>query len=174
MDRDVLMEREMLQELGKFENIDVVFDIFECRNSLANYIINEKFLPQLKELAADKGFQMLDIQKNWMEEAWAGLSFLNKNWKYYKLSFEFEQCPIGNLIFGFQKHDVNAFVDSEQELINRYKPYSVGNGWIYKGFEGHRYWNNREAIKDLLNGRTLRAFERMFDEAIICTKGLEV
>lgn len=174
MEKDVLMEKEMLQELGKQENIDAVFDIYESRNDLINYIINERFLPKLKELAENKGFQMLDIQKNWMEEAWAGLSFLKKEWKYFKLSFEFEQCPIGNLIFGFQKHDAKVFVESEQKLIERYAPYAVSNGWIYKGFEGHRYWNNREAIRDLLNGKTLRIFERMFDEAIVCAKGLDV
>lgn len=174
MEQELIMEREMLEILGRKENIDAVFDIFESRDSLINYIINEVFLPDLKKLVEGKGFKMQEVQKNWMYEDWAGVSFINERWKNFKLSFEFESRPIGNLIFGFQTHINEEEIKSWQELVNRYKPYAVGNGWIYKGFEGHRYWNNREAIKDLLNGRTLRVFDKMFDDAIICARGLDM
>jgi len=174
MEQDIILEREMLQILGKKENIDAVFDIFESKDNLINYIINEVFLPELRTLAERKGFKMQDGQKNWMCEDWAGISFINDQWKYFKLSFEFENRPIGNMIFGFQTHSNEEEIKSWAELVNRYKPYDTGNGWIYKGFEGHRYWNNREAIKDLLNGRTLRVFDKMFDDALLCSKGLEL
>ena len=46
--------------------------------------------------------------------------------------------------------------------------------WIHKDFIGNKNWNNSQAIKDLLNGKTLNNFSIMFDEAIDCVKGLDI
>ena len=46
--------------------------------------------------------------------------------------------------------------------------------WIHKDFIGNKNWNNSQAIKDLLNGKTLNDFSRMFDEAIDSVKGLDI
>ena len=98
--------KELLDILSKEENLDAVYDIANNKNIVVNRIINEVFIPKLRDLAESKGLTMGDnCTENWMEESWAGASFYNPKWKYLKLVFEFERRGLGRLIFGFHAKD---------------------------------------------------------------------
>lgn len=87
------------------------------------------------------------------------------------------------MIFGFvckgygKRSDIPASiwekVQEHYSISSKIKDWDNGL-WIHKDFIGNKNWNNSQAIKDLLNGKTLNDFSRMFDEAIDCVKGLDI
>ena len=172
--------KELLDILSKEENLDAVYDIANNKNIVVNRIINEVFIPKLRDLAESKGLTMGDnCIENWMEESWAGASFYNPKWKYLKLVFEFERRGLGSLIFGFHTKDEDGVkredVKDWEKVQKNYSTKDVNNQcWIWKDFNGNQYWDNASGIKDLLNGKTLNNFSIMFDEAIDCVKGLDI
>ena len=172
--------KELLDILCKEENLDAVYDIANNKNIVVNRIINEVFIPKLRDLAESKGLTMGDnCIENWMEESWAGASFYNPKWKYLKLVFEFERRGLGSLIFGFHTKDEDGVkredVKDWEKVQKNYSTKEVNNQyWIWKDFNGNQYWDNVSGIKDLLNGKTLNNFSIMFDEAIDCVKGLDI
>ena len=172
--------KELLDILCKEENLDAVYDIANNKNIVVNRIINEVFIPKLRDLAESKGLTMGDnCIENWMEESWAGASFYNPKWKYLKLVFEFERRGLGSLIFGFHTKDEDGVkredVKDWEKVQKNYSTKDVNNQcWIWKDFNGNQYWDNASGIKDLLNGKTLNNFSIMFDEAIDCVKGLDI
>ena len=172
--------KELLDILSKEENLDAVYDIANNKNIVVNRIINEVFIPKLRDLAESKGLTMGDnCIENWMEESWAGASFYNPKWKYLKLAFEFEHKGLDFLIFGFRPKDEDGVkredVKDWEKVQKNYSTKDVNNQcWIWKDFNGNQYWDNASGIKDLLNGKTLNDFSIMFDEAIDCVKGLDI
>ena len=172
--------KELLDILCKEENLDAIYDIANNKNIVVNRIINEVFIPKLRDLAESKGLTMGDnCIENWMEESWAGASFYNPKWKYLKLVFEFERRGLGSLIFGFHTKDEDGVkredVKDWEKVQKNYSTKDVNNQcWIWKDFNGNQYWDNASGIKDLLNGKTLNNFSIMFDEAIDCVKGLDI
>lgn len=172
--------KELLDILCKEENLDAIYDITNSKNIVVNRIINEVFIPKLRDLAESKGLTMGDnCIENWLEESWAGASFYNPKWKYLKLAFEFEHKGLDFLIFGFHAKDEDGVkredVKDWEKVQNNYSTKDVNNQcWIWKDFNGNQYWDNASGIKDLLNGKTLNDFSIMFDEAIDCVKGLDI
>ena len=172
--------KELLDILCKEENLDAIYDIANNKNIVVNRIINEVFIPKLRDLAESKGLTMGDnCTENWMEESWAGASFYNPKWKYLKLVFEFERRGLGRLIFGFHAKDEDGVkredVKDWEKVQKNYSTKEVNNHyWIWKDFNGNQDWDNASGIKDLLNGKTLNNFSIMFDEAIDCVKGLHI
>lgn len=172
--------KELLDILSKEENLDAIYDIANNKNIVVNRFINEVFIPKLRDLAENKGLTMGDnCTENWMEESWAGASFYNPKWKYLKLAFEFEHKGLGFLIFGFRPKDEEGVkredVKDWEKVQKNYSTKDVNNqSWIWKDFNGNQYWDNASGIKDLLNGKTLNDFSRMFDEAIDSVKGLDI
>lgn len=172
--------KELLDILSKEENLDAIYDIANNKNIVVNRIINEMFIPKLRDLAESKGLTMGDnCTENWMEESWAGASFYNPKWKYLKLVFEFERRGLGRLIFGFHAKDEDGVkredVKDWEKVQKNYSTKDVNNQyWIWKDFNGNQDWDNASGIKDLLNGKTLNVFSIMFDEAIDCVKGLDI
>lgn len=172
--------KELLDILSKKENLDAIYDIANSKNIVVNRFINEVFIPKLRDLAESKGLTMGDnCTENWMEESWAGASFYNPKWKYLKLAFEFEHKGLGFLIFGFRPKDEDGVkredVKDWEKVQKNYSTKDVNNqSWIWKDFNGNQYWDNASGIKDLLNGKTLNDFSRMFDEAIDSVKGLDI
>lgn len=172
--------KELLDILCKEENLDAIYDIANNKNIVVNRIINEVFIPKLRDLAESKGLTMGDnCTENWMEESWAGASFYNPKWKYLKLVFEFERRGLGRLIFGFHTKDEDGVkredVKDWEKVQKNYSTKDVNNQyWIWKDFNGNQDWDNASGIKDLLNGKTLNVFSIMFDEAIDCVKGLDI
>ena len=172
--------KELLDILSKEENLDAIYDIANNKNIVVNRIINEVFIPKLRDLAESKGLIMGDnCTENWMEESWAGASFYNPKWKYLKLVFEFERRGLGSLIFGFHTKDEDGVkredVKDWEKVQKNYSTKDVNNlCWIWKDFKGNQDWDNASGIKDLLNGKTLNNFSIMFDEAIDCVKGLDI
>ena len=170
---------EMMQILCKANNIDAVFDIFNSRDEFLNYVINNYFIPRLKNLAKDKGFELKTDTIDWIGTSYAGGNLYREDWKYFTLSFEFEKRGLGNLILGFlkkanyERSDINAW----EELQERFQSRDRRNkNWIWKYFEGYTDWNNKEVIKDLLddNSKTIADFSAMIDFALECAEGLEL
>ena len=172
--------KELLDILSKEENLDAIYDIANNKNIVVNRFTNEVFIPKLRDLAESKGLTMGDnCTENWMEESWAGASFYNPKWKYLKLAFEFEHKGLGFLIFGFRPKNEDGVkredVKDWEKVQKNYSTKDVNNqSWIWKDFNGNQYWDNASGIKDLLNGKTLNDFSRMFDEAIDSVKGLDI
>ena len=168
------MDIDVLETLSN--NIDVVFDIISSRNDLVEYIINKKFLPELKKLAECKGFEMKDFDRNWMSgKPWKGLRFSKKEWKHVDLYFEFDQPFVRKATYGFFKRDVNEKFDSWDCLKERYAPdlvHSTGQSLIK--YTRWLDWNTRESLKELLDGTILNEFDSFFNDAIECAKDLEV
>ena len=170
---------ELMQILCKANNIDAAFDIFQSRDEFLNYVINTHFIPSLKKLAIEKGFEMKTDISDWIGTSWAGGDFMKDNWKYFKLRFEFERRGLGNLIFGFVRKEgfERADIPVWENLQNCFDSIDRKNNlWIYKHFEGSTNWNDKSVIKDLLdeNSKTLADFSSMIDSAVACAKNLEL
>lgn len=172
--------KELLDILSKEENLDAVYDIANNKNIVVYRIINEVFIPKLRDLAESKGLTMGEVcTEKWMEKSYVGASFYNPKWKYLKLVFEFERRGLGRLIFGFHAKDEDGVkredVKDWEKVQKNYSTKDVNNQyWIWKDFNGNQDWDNASGIKDLLNGKTLSVFSIMFDEAIDCVKGLDI
>ena len=176
--------KELLDILGREENLDAVFDIINSKENLINNIIIDDFIPKLKALAEDKGLQVCgNYKRNWLSDYYAGVHFKKADWKYFDLAFQFDHQRLDGLIFGFvckgndKRSDIPASIwEKVQEHYSISSPIKEwGNDlWIHKNFIGNCNWNNSQGIKDLLNGKTLNDFSIMFDEAIDCVKGLDI
>ena len=170
---------ELMQILCNEDTIDAAFDIFNSRDVFINYVINTRFIPRLETLAQEKGFEMKTDISDWIGTSWAGGSFYKRDWKYFKLRFEFEKRGLGELIFGFvrKKDFERADIKDWEKLQNNFQSKDRRNQhWIWKYFEGYTDWNNKEVIKDLLNdnSKTIADFSAMIDFAIACAEGLEI
>ena len=170
---------ELMQILCKADNIDAAFDIFNSRDEFINYVINTHFIPRLKNLAEEKGFEMKTGVSDWIGTSWAGGDFIRVNWKYLKLRFECEKRGLGQLIFGFCKKTEFERTDIPvwEELQKKFQTKDLRNRfWIWKDFEGYTYWFDKNVIKDLLNenSKTLADFASMIDIAVACAEGLEL
>lgn len=175
--------KDLLDILCKEENLDAVFDIIDSKENLINHIINDEFIPKLKDLAEDKGLEICgNYKRNWIAES-SGAHFQRTGWKYFDLAFQFDHKGLDGLIFGFvckgygKRSDIPASiwekVQEHYSISSKIKDWDNGL-WIHKDFIGNKNWNNSQAIKDLLNGKTLNDFSRMFDEAIDFVKGLDI
>lgn len=56
--------KELLDILSKEENLDAVFDIINSKEKLINHIINDEFIPKLKDLAKSKGLEICGNYKS--------------------------------------------------------------------------------------------------------------
>ena len=176
--------KELLDILCKEENLDAVFDIIDSKENLINHIINDEFIPKLKDLAEDKGLEICgNYKRNWVSDRYPGAHFQKTGWKFLDLAFQFESVGLDRMVFGFvckgesKRSDVPTSVwEKVQEHYSISSPIKDKNNglWIHKDFIGNKNWNNSQAIKDLLNGKTLNDFSIMFDEAIDCVKGLDI
>lgn len=176
--------KELLDILCKEENLDAVFDIIDSKENLINHIINDEFIPKLKDLAEDKGLEICgNYKRNWVSDRYPGAHFQKTGWKFLDLAFQFESVGLDRMVFGFvckgesNRSDVPTSVwEKVQEHYSISSPIKDKNNdlWIHKDFIGNKNWNNSQAIKDLLNGKTLNDFSIMFDEAIDCVKGLDI
>lgn len=176
--------KELLDILSKEENLDAVFDIINSKENLINHIINDEFIPKLKVLAKSKGLEICgNYKRNWIAEYNAGAHFQKTGWKFFDLAFQFDHKGLDGLVFGFvckgnsQRSDIPTSIwEKVQEHYSISSPINEwDNGlWIHKNFRRNCNWSNAQAIKDLLNGKTLNDFSIMFDEAIDCVKGLDI
>ena len=176
--------KELLDILCKEENLDAAFDIINSKENLINHIINDEFIPKLKDLAKSKGLEICgNYKRNWVSDIYPGAHFQKTGWKYLDLAFQFDHKGLEGLIFGFvckgygKRSDVPTSVwEKVQEYYSKSSPIKDKNNglWIHKDFIGNKNWNNSQAIKNLLNGKTLNNFSIMFDEAIDCVKGLDI
>ena len=176
--------KELLDILCKEENLDAVFDIIDSKENLINHIINDEFIPKLKDLAEDKGLEICgNYKRNWVSDRYPGAHFQKTGWKFLALAFQFESVGLDRMVFGFvckgesNRSDVPTSVwEKVQEHYSISSPIKDKNNdlWIHKDFIGNKNWNNSQAIKNLRNGKTLNNFSIMFDEAIDCVKGLDI
>lgn len=176
--------KELLDILCKEENLDAVFDIIDSKENLINHIINDEFIPKLKDLAEDKGLEICgNYKRNWVSDRYPGAHFQKTGWKFLDLAFQFESVGLDRMVFGFvckgesNRSDVPTSVwEKVQEHYSISSPIKDKNNdlWIRKDFIGNKNWNNSQAIKNLRNGKTLNNFSIMFDEAIDCVKGLDI
>ena len=176
--------KELLDILCKEENLDAVFDIIDSKENLVNHIINDEFIPKLKDLAKSKGLEICgNYKRNWVSDIYPGAHFQKTGWKYLDLAFQFDRQGLDGLIFGFvckgnsKRSDIPAPIwEKVQEHYSISSPIKDKNNdlWIHKDFIGNKNWNNSQAIKNLRNGKTLNDFSIMFDEAIDCVKGLDI
>ncbi|MGM9727929.1 MAG: PD-(D/E)XK nuclease family protein [Prevotella sp.] len=176
--------KELLDILCKEENLDAVFDIIYSKENLINHIINDEFIPKLKDLAEDKGLEICgNYKRNWVSDRYPGAHFQKTGWKFLDLAFQFESVGLDRMVFGFvckgesNRSDVPTSVwEKVQEHYSISSPIKDKNNdlWIHKDFIGNKNWNNSQAIKNLRNGKTLNNFSIMFDEAIDCVKGLDI
>lgn len=176
--------KDLLDILCKEENLDAVFDIIDSKENLINHIINDEFIPKLKDLAEDKGLEICgNYKRNWVSDRYPGAHFQKTGWKFLDLAFQFESVGLDRMVFGFvckgesNRSDVPTSVwEKVQEHYSISSPIKDKNNdlWIHKDFIGNKNWNNSQAIKNLRNGKTLNNFSIMFDEAIDCVKGLDI
>lgn len=168
--------KELLDILCKEENLNAIYDIANSKNIVVNRIINEVFIPKLRDLAESKGLIMGDdCTENWMKKSDVVVAFYNHHWKYLRLAFGFNCGGMRNPYFGFRTK-VGVKREDVRDWENVQKNYSSQSDqcWIWKDFKGNKDWDNASGIKDLLNGKTLNNFSIMFDEAIDCVKGLDI
>ena len=176
--------KELFDILSKEENLDAVFDIINSKEKLINHIINDEFIPKLKDLAKSKGLEICgNYKRNWVSDIYPGAHFQKTGWKYFDLAFQFDRQGLDGLIFGFvckgnsKRSDIPApiweKVQEHYSITSKIKNWD-SDLWIHKDFRRNCNWNNAQTIKDLLNGKTLNDFSIMFDEAIDCVKGLDI
>lgn len=144
--------KELLDILCKEENLDAVFDIIDSKENLINHIINDEFIPKLKDLAEDKGLEICgNYKRNWVSDRYPGAHFQKTGWKFLDLAFQFESVGLDRMVFGFvckgesNRSDVPTSVwEKVQEHYSISSPIKDKNNdlWIHKDFIGNKNWNN--------------------------------
>lgn len=168
---------EILKIMSKEDYLDAIFVIANNINGMICEIINNTLYPQLLSMAQKKGFKLHFTQSNgWMTDSWAGWSFEHPDWKYFRISMEFEKRGMGNLIIGFLRKENKKREDIEcwEELWNRTTSKDKNNQlWIYRDFPKNN-WNTPEALRAIINGSMVELISDEIDKLINCTNGLDV
>lgn len=177
---DMENSNEVIKIMSQEQNLDAVFTIASNINAMIDNIINEILYPQLVAIANERGLE-LEFQKKsgWMTESYSGWSFKNPNWKYFKISVEFERKSLGSPIIGYHKKDdtiQRADVACWDELSNRVTNIAKNNqNWIYRILDKYQDWNTPETLKTIMDGKTMKSYlSDLLDEMISCSAGLDV
>lgn len=177
---DMENSNEVIKIMSQEQYLDAVFAIASNMNAMVDNIMNEILYPQLVAIADEKGLD-LEFQKGsgWMTESWCGWSFKNPDWKYFKISFEFERKSLGRPIIGYHKKDQNikrTDVACWDELSDRVTNIAKNNqNWIYRFFDKYQDWNTPETLKAIMDGKTMKIYlSGLLEEMISYSTGLDV
>lgn len=116
------MESNVKTELKKLcynpQNMEALLWISNNFSSVVQEIMEEKFLPQLQEIAKANGFKLLikNDGKDWLNTAWMSFSFRKDEWSVFEICFEFLSQQMRNCVSGFRYQDEDP---SQQYNIRR-------------------------------------------------------
>lgn len=161
-------KRETMERISNLITIQVMKTI--------NIIMNDVFVPQMVKMVSNKNLRITNqnIECDWVNTSYMGLSIENPDWKYFVIGIEFERRWLKEPIIGFlrksdeyKREDIKCW-DILKERYSRRDP--KNSNWIYKSFKEQYDWHTPEAIDKIVNGKMVEAFEKEIDEILECAK----
>jgi hypothetical protein len=133
------MQKEYLDIILKdVDNVSAAFIISQNINEIKFQILKEKFVPLIKKLADRLGMD-IDLSLDGCFESYWGFSFMKKEWKQFKVDFEFEGGNLKNLIYGFCGTNISKELNTYLRSLN----YKSSKSWpLYQFMDKYRYWDN--------------------------------
>ena len=159
------MNREMIQLLGKPENIESVFIINESIDQVKDYVVTDLFLPRLTEMCKEMGLEHCSNEQNYLKQ---GAQFVIKNpkWNYFDLFFHFNNAGMGNFVYGIiakivdtnpQKHETYKELQKRLPLPVWHPVEDTMN--IHTQFPEYAHWG-KEAMMAIHHGKMIEIFKQ--------------
>ncbi|MFP3040579.1 PD-(D/E)XK nuclease family protein [Treponema primitia] len=146
---DILMKDE--------ENIKAAFDIHDSIPNLQKRIIYKHLIPALQGIASNNGLDLESFDSNLK---YFGFQFVNCDWKYIRIHFQFDKENFRNFYYGFYN---NPEKQMPNEIKNKFKNYKYEEGFplykyeeglpLYKYMDVYRDWGKDE-FAELAKGQT--------------------
>lgn len=172
---------EITQLLCRDENIKPAFIIGDNLTNLKNYLINEKFLPQIAFICEELKLDNKSQKQDWVNGSYTGFVIHNPKWKFFNIKFSFF-CKIGleNFFFGIShidKNDKNPIKnDTLSVVIKRLSQenYQHTDQWAAWKWFIHPYKNwGLEAMMAIHDGSLKDKFKHELEKLLELTKGIE-
>jgi hypothetical protein len=165
------MQKEYFDIIMKnAENVSAAFTISQNMNEIKQQMLKEKFIPLLSELAKSLNLE-LDLSLNGCFDAYWGFSFYRKEWKLFKIDFEFEHSNFRDLIYGFCCTKLSKEFDVYLRSLN----YDHSKAWpLYRYMDKYRNWN-KDFFVDILSleNDIVKTFQEKINEILMIVKNKE-
>jgi hypothetical protein len=154
------MQKEYLDIImEKSDNVSAAFTISQNINEIKLHILKEKFIPLISTLANDYRLE-LDLDLDGCFNTCWGFSLYQKEWKFFKIDFEFESSNLRNLIYGFCCTELPKEFDNYLRSLN----YKHSKAWPFYQYAGKYGDWNKDFFVDLFSSDN--EIKRMFKEKI--------
>lgn len=175
---DMENKNELLEKMT--EHLDAVFTVRQNIDAMINDVMNNRLRPQLEELAQERGMTLIFPREgtDWMSTPYLGWNFRFHEWKYFDIRMEFEGKALKDLLIGFWTRENlrSADISCWKELQERTETADRKNvRWIYQWFNERRFWYNLDAMKEIMDGQTMKKLiEKKLDKFRSYAAGLDI
>jgi hypothetical protein len=153
------MQKEYMDAILKdADNVSAAFIILQniSINEIKRQILEEKFIPSLKELVCKLEMDIMDI--NISKDSYWCFSFSKEEWKPFKIVFGFENNSLQNLFYAIGKVDCIDFEKKIVDYLRQLKNYKHSEVWqLFQFMDKYRdneffiniCSNNSDVINDI-------------------------
>lgn len=153
----------------KPENIEAFVWMYEHYESIINRVMNERFVPQLEEVAKrnsllfkiKKDSAKKNHQVDWINTRYMRFDFYKKTWDYFWLSFEFQSMNMKRCVWGFRykEDDLRKQVPELKKSINDIIHGNMSDGWAVFNYMKPDDWISREIISEIYDNTLIDKIE---------------
>jgi hypothetical protein len=157
------------------ENINALFWIYENFASVINTVMNEKFKPQLIELASRKKLKINFKSDDWFNTNYMEFMFLDDNWTTFGITFQFQRKGLKECVCGFKYIDAKKYktkLELYRKIYEHFKDHKHSDGWpAYKYLDAkYKDWTTKVGIEMINNGKFIEYIEQCLNYYLEYTK----
>lgn len=166
------MNEELIEYLGKAENIESAFSIAENLTNVKNNIINKVLIKQLDIVCEQLGLINESIEDDRVNTSWSGFQIKNPKWKTYNIGLEFEAKDLRNLTIGICHIDTKIRnEESFEKLKTKFR--RNNDNWVWNNFPKYNTWGSKAMIA-IHNGEISEIFKTEIEKILEITKTIEM
>jgi hypothetical protein len=157
------------------ENINALFWIYENFASVINTVMNEKFKPQLIELASRKKLKINFKSDDWFNTNYMEFMFLDDNWTTFGITFQFQRKGLKECVCGFKYRDGKMYKTNLElygKIYEHFMDHKHSDGWpAYKYLDAkYKDWTTKVGIEMINNGKFIEYIEQCLNYYLEYTK----
>jgi len=180
-DMDTKNKKEITEILcASEENVKSLFDIEDNITDVKNFLINQKFLPQLTSLCEGEKMKLINCtegNRDWVRNSWVTFQIKNPKWTTAcQIQFVFCKKELNDFIVGINNITDSVRNDIKIEKIKHHYPRPMGGDTItslYKNFTKYRDWG-KEAMIAICNGEMIEIFQNEIENILELTKDMDL
>lgn len=157
--------KELISVLTSSQNIETTLTILSTKDEIC-HVIKQNLFKQLGIWIKNKGWNFMYDETAWRSENGEGWLYIYKE-KYSPWALCLgHETPKNEWFYGISNYKPIK-TPLEQQIYYRFsgKP-SVGWPYGHQWFEHYRYWNDLNTIRDMTNGKVLKAMQDIIEPII--------